>query len=148
MGPGDRRDEQPGHRAQAEADRLVAAAAGGSHSGSTSAVCSIRDKTPSRLWFSGSSTGLTRPGVANSPAQYHAELAGSTANPAATVPANTAAAVAAARYRRVSSRYAAKIAGVSLIPAARPIAAPFHREVPGSARSYSTAAARTRSTWP
>ena len=47
-------------------------------------MCNVRDKTPSRLWFSGSAAGLTRPGLANSPAQYHFELAGSTANPAAT----------------------------------------------------------------
>ncbi len=73
------------------------AVASGNHSGSTFTVCSARDRTPSRLWLSGFSTGLTRPGSANSPAQYHAELAGITANPAATVAANTAAAVAAAR---------------------------------------------------
>ena len=75
----------------------VTAAASGSQSGSTFTVCSVRDRTPSRLWFAGSCTGLTCPGLANSPAQYHAELAGITANPAATVAANTAAAVAAAR---------------------------------------------------
>ena len=67
-------------------------------------MCIVRARAPARLSFCGSWIGLTCPGLANRPAQNHAELAGSAANPAATVPANTAVAVAAARRRPVTSR--------------------------------------------
>ena len=62
-----------------------------------------------------------------------------------TVATNTANEVAAARYRRVKSRYAAKIAGVSFRPIASPIPTPFQRELSARLKSYSTSAPIRRS---
>ena len=72
-------------------------------------------------------------------------------NPAATVAANAAAATAACRNRRVSSRYGMKISGTSLIPAATPTPAPFHQRlarVSGCVRSHMIRAISATFTWP
>src|SRR5580692_4941606 len=125
-----------------------------SHTAVTSAVCMVRASTPSRLSFSGSCTGLMCPGLANWPPQYQRDGPGSTANPTSTVTPNVTVAVAAARYRRVRSRYTMKIPGVSLIPVATPIAAPGKSpgrnlgERTAPARSYSTSNASSRSICP
>ena len=76
----------------------------GSHTGPTDSVCSTRASAPSRLWLATFWIRPTCPGSKKLVSQYCAASPGTRANACATVPANTAAAVAAARYRLVASR--------------------------------------------
>ncbi len=72
--------------------------------------------------------------------------------------ANTAVAVAACRYLRMSSRYGMKISGVSFRPAAIPMPSPCHQQVrpfdppgvsaPAVSRSATTSSMSSRLTWP
>jgi hypothetical protein len=79
-------------------------AATGSHTGPTDSVCSTRASAPSRLWLATFWIRPTCPGSKKLVPQYRAASPGTRTNASATVPANTAAAVAAARYRLVASR--------------------------------------------
>ena len=79
-------------------------AAAGSHTDPTDSVPSTRARAPSRLWLA---TFWIRPTCAGSRklrSQYRAASPGTSAKAIATVAAKVAAAVAAARYRRVASR--------------------------------------------
>ena len=80
------------------------AAATGSHTGPADSVCSTRASAPSRLWLATFWIRPTCPGLRKPMSQYCAASPGTRTNASATVPANTAAAVAAARYRLVASR--------------------------------------------
>jgi hypothetical protein len=91
-------------RAASATPATPATAATGSHTGSADSVCSTRASAPSRLWLATFWIRPTCPGLKKLVSQYCAASPGTRTKASATVPANTAAAVAAARYRLVASR--------------------------------------------
>ena len=108
-----------------------------------------RVRKPRSDWLLSTPTNPVRPACQKYACSHHfADACGNAANPATTVTANTPTATAAARNRLVSTRYAMKINGTSLIAAARPTPAPFSRRRSGWHMSQVISTISTSSTWP
>jgi hypothetical protein len=118
----------------------------GSRAGS--APCRTRVKNPFSDWFPTYGTPPTCSGRHHSRVQNRTESPGSSTHPSPAVAANEASAVPAARRRPVNHRCTAKIAGVSLIPAAIPTSTPRGSRPVRPVRSASTSATSSRLTWP
>lgn len=107
---------------------------------------SIRAISPWRDWLSTIHALPTRPVSHSRRVQKETVAEGSSTAPHATVPAKAASAVAASPIRPRSSSQARNTAGVSLIPAAIPRAAPAHRAPGGRVRSHRVRQATARLT--
>jgi len=125
------------------------AAAASHHHRPPARLADSRVNMPRSDWFARNPTNPVRPARRKSAPNHHChDACGSAAKPTPARTANATAAVAAWRNRRVSTRYGMKISGTSLIPAARPIPAPFHHRRSGWHRSQITTAISSTSTWP
>ena len=112
----------------------------------------LRSRKPRTDWFAtkpGPVAAATRDESRNRPFSQKAEDAsGAVTHPASVITANAAAATAAARKRRVSTRYTTKIPGTSLQAVATPMPAPLSHTRSGAARSATTSSIRNALTWP
>ena len=112
----------------------------------------VRSATPRNDWFAtnaGPVAAATRDESRNSACSQKAlDSRGATTQPARAITTKVPAATAAARKRRVSSRYTTKIPGTSLQAAATPMPTPLHRFRSGNARSATTSSISTALTCP
>lgn len=119
-------------------------AAGTAQRGPGCGSWAARATSPCSDWLSTIHALPTRPVSKIRCVQKSTLAAGSVSAPSTTVPVRAAVAVSPSRTRRVRKRYAMKIAGVSLIPAAIPIAKPLPTAPGGLVRSQRMRQARAR----